>query len=94
MQIDKLASIKILLSSINPSFLEIEDESHTHAGHYFQNPDSLFPSHISIKIVSSDFIGLNLIARHRIINHLLEDAYHNGLHAVRIKALSPQENNK
>ncbi len=83
--------ISNLLSSLEPHILKIEDQSALHANHYKQEEDSRFPSHIKIEIVSRKFQGLSLVARQRLINILLKDAYENGLHAASIKASSIEE---
>jgi acid stress-induced BolA-like protein IbaG/YrbA len=54
----------------------------------FDGSDCLF----SVTVVSSAFEGKNLIARHRMVNACVkEDIAHGHLHALSIKALTPEE---
>ena len=87
----KIDIIYNLLSSLEPHLLKIIDQSTSHADHYKQEEASPFPSHIKIEIVSPKFHGLSLVARQRLINCLLKDAYENGLHAASIEARSIEE---
>lgn len=82
--VNKTSKIKILLESLEPSFLEIIDESGKHSNHYIATGDSEYPTHIKIKVASKKFEGLSLLVRHKMINKLLDIAFNSGLHAAAI----------
>lgn len=72
----------------NPLFLEVEDQSHMHAGH-LSAPEG-GNSHFACTIVSKKFIGIPLLKRHRLVyNELLTEM--NKIHALSINAYTPQE---
>ncbi|MEC9413970.1 MAG: BolA family protein [Pseudomonadota bacterium] len=72
-----LAKIK---KELNPSLIEIEDESYLHANH---NPSAKEGgTHFKIKIVSKKFKGKSRIEKHRIVNTILKNEFKNGLHAL------------
>ena len=69
-----------LEKELNPTLIEIKDESHLHANH---NPSAKEGgTHFKIKIVSKKFKGKSRIERHRIVNNILEDEFKKGLHAL------------
>lgn len=81
--------IEILLQdAFHPTFLHIEDESDLHRGHYTNQAEL---SHLHIHVVSEKFKGLSAVARHRAVYALLEPAFSQGLHAVRLTTLAPEE---
>ena len=68
-----------LEKELNPTLIEIKDESHLHANH---NPSAKEGgTHFKIKIVSKKFKGKSRIERHRIVNDILENEFKKGLHA-------------
>jgi BolA protein len=78
-----------LTQEFAPIALEINDDSHLHAGHSGQNP--LGESHFSIRIVSPIFAKMNQVARHREIYRVLADELSERVHALSLQALSPGE---
>ncbi len=68
-----------------PTVLKIEDESKFH--HVPQNMET----HFKITIVSDDFSGLTRVARHRLINHLLQEELNTGLHALSLHLYTAEE---
>jgi BolA family transcriptional regulator, general stress-responsive regulator len=78
-----------LMLSLNPTRLDVVNESHLHAGHA-ASPGS-GESHFRVLIVSGDFSGKTRIERHRIVNDLLRAEMQDGVHALAIKALAPGE---
>ncbi len=78
-----------LEAALAPTDLEIINESHFHAGHA-SSPES-GESHFRVLIVAEAFIGLSRIARHRAINSVLADELNGGIHALAIKAMTPEE---
>lgn len=68
--------------------LEIEDESHLHAGHAGAASGG---GHFKLTIVAPQFRGLNLVSRHRSIYAALSQHIPQEIHALTISALSPEE---
>ncbi len=76
---------EILTRRFSPVKLEVLDESAAHAGHGAQG------GHFAVWIVSADFSGLKSIDRHRKIHEILDSEMKNEIHALRIRALTPEE---
>jgi BolA family transcriptional regulator, general stress-responsive regulator len=72
-----------------PIRLEIEDESHRHAGHAGARPEG--ETHFSIEIVSAAFIGESRVARQRLVYQTLADELATQVHALALKTFSPSE---
>ncbi|MCB0378319.1 MAG: BolA family transcriptional regulator [Bdellovibrionales bacterium] len=68
--------------------LEIDDESHKHAGRQGQE------SHFKVLLVSEDFNGQTRVQRQRQINELLKEEFSSGLHALSLRILTPEELSK
>jgi BolA family transcriptional regulator, general stress-responsive regulator len=76
--------------ALMPTELRIEDESHLHAGHAGSREGG--ETHFRIDVVSEAFAGKSRVARHRMVNDLLADAFgREGLHALAIRARAPGE---
>lgn len=77
---------------LNNSFelheLQIEDESHLHAGHAGAASGG---GHFKITLVSPQFKGQNAVARHRSVYAALQRHIPGEIHALIIKALTPEE---
>jgi len=73
-----------IISSLQPQFLEVIDESHNH--HREGNE-----THFKIICVDKSFDGLSLVARHRKFHELLATEMQSGLHAFHLQLLSPAE---
>ena len=71
-----------------PSELNIEDQSHLHAGHAGAKSGK---GHFDLKIVSANFEGQTLIQRHRAIYASLGELMESEIHALSINALDPSE---
>lgn len=80
---------KKLREAFAPSFLTIEDESYLHVNHgnYHKGGES----HFKVKIVSSMFKGWSRIERHQKIYACLEEELKDGVHALSLQALCPEE---
>ena len=74
-----------LLETLKPLHLEVTDESHMHSV-----PEGA-ESHFKVTVVSENFDGKMLVARHREINRLLADEFDKGLHALALHTLTPDE---
>ncbi len=85
---DVVTLIKERLAGLEPEFIDITDDSAAHAGHAGARSGG---GHFSLTIVSRQFGGLGRIARHRLVHAALDDLFPNRIHALAIKALSPDE---
>jgi BolA protein len=71
-----------LRSALAPEELEVQDDSHQHAGHAGAREGG----HYSVRIVSSRFTGLHRVARHRLVYDSLGELMQRGIHALAIDA--------
>ncbi len=76
-----------LEETLNPTELEIVDDSHLHAGHSGHGG----AGHFQVHIVSEKFNGLATLARHRLVYSALENMMQTEIHALSIKAETPNE---
>jgi BolA protein len=76
-----------LQAALAPSRLEVQDDSHLHAGH----AGALEGRHFSVKLVSESFNGLSRVARHRLVYDALHTLIPQGIHALAIDARAPGE---
>ena len=79
----------ILDRALNPLELEIIDESSLHAGHSGAREGG--ETHYRVEIVSAEFVNKGRIERQRVVHALLADEFADGLHALSIKARTPNE---
>ena len=86
--LDQLASAmqQRLQDVLQPTQLEVLDESAAHAGHAGSN-GGLFGSHFRVRIASPLFTGQPRVARHRLVYDALQDFIDHGVHAVAIEVL-------
>ena len=77
-----------LAAAFDPSFLEVTDDSHLHAGHAGAASGG---GHYSVKIVSERFHGLRLVMRHRLVYDAVAEMMRAEIHALAITALAPSE---
>ena len=82
------ASMREKLAALSPESLEILDESGLHAGHAGARDGG---GHYQLVIVSGEFSGKPLQARHRMIYSALGALMHKDIHALAIKAYAPDE---
>lgn len=85
-----------LQAALAPTFLEVIDESHKHAGHAHavMRPGTATGAggtHFQVKVVSEAFKGKSRVDRHRTINNLLQSELNAGVHALAIDAKAPGE---
>ena len=81
---------KKLVEAFAPERLSIVNESHLHAGHQ-PDLDGTGETHMRVRIVSSAFVGMSRIARHRAINEILKAEIDAGLHALALEPAVPGE---
>lgn len=77
-----------LTAAFSPEQLDIIDESHLHAGHPGARSGG---GHFAATIVSTAFAGQNMLARHRMVYDALGEMMNTDIHALSIKALTPEE---
>lgn len=84
---DRIARMRERLqTTLAPSRVEIEDQSHLHAGHPGARDGR---GHFSVTIESTAFSGKPPIARHRLVYEALGDMMQTDIHALSIRALVP-----
>jgi BolA protein len=76
-----------LRAALAPLVLEVQDDSHLHAGHAGAREGR----HFSVRIVSPGFKGLSRLARHRLVYDSLHSLMPRGIHALAIDARVPDE---
>lgn len=69
--------------------LDIQDESHKHAGH--AGAIASGGGHYKVQIISESFEGKSAIERHKMIYVALGDAMGKDIHAISISAKTPAE---
>lgn len=84
--------IKQKLQYLNPTFLNVKDDSHAHSEH-IDNPSGGL-THATITIVSDEFINLSQVQRHKLVYNPLKEALAGSLHALSIKAYTNEEYNR
>jgi BolA family transcriptional regulator, general stress-responsive regulator len=80
--------MRVRLAALEPTVLEIIDESHKHAGHAGAREGG---GHYVLNIVSAQFSGSNTVARHRMIYSALGELMKREIHALTIQAHAPEE---
>jgi BolA family transcriptional regulator, general stress-responsive regulator len=76
-----------LQGALAPVSMEVQDDSHLHAGH----AGALEGSHFTVRLCSARFTGLKLVARHRLVYDALGPLGPQGIHALAIQARAPDE---
>ena len=86
-----MSTIKIIkqrLTFLSPEKIEIIDESSKHIGHEGAKSGG---GHFLLTIVSGNFYKKSTIERHRIIYDALGEMVGEDIHALSIKAYTPEE---
>ena len=76
-----------LTATFTPQSLEVRDDSAAHVGH----AGARSGGHYAVRIVASDFAGLGLLARHRLVYAAVADLMQDAIHALQIDARTPEE---
>ncbi|WP_428825109.1 BolA family protein [Azonexus sp. IMCC34842] len=84
---DTVELLRQRLAVLHAASIVIEDESHRHAGHAGAKDGG----HYKLDIVSPLFAGKNTVARHRLIYDAAGDLMRGRIHALSIRALTPDE---
>ena len=77
-----------LRAAFSPKELLVKDQSHLHAGHAGAQDGR---GHFDVKIVSEAFDGTSRLQRHRMVFDALGEMMDTDIHALRIRALTPDE---
>lgn len=78
------AAIEQQLSQrLQPTYLQVIDESADHAGHAGANAEG-FGTHFRVRIASPAFAGLSRVGKHRLVYDALQNFIDQGLHALAI----------
>jgi BolA protein len=75
-----------LAESLNPSVLEVVNESHLHAGH--AGDDGSGETHFRVKVVSAAFSSMTRVEMQRLVYEILKMEMGIGIHALSINALA------
>ena len=78
----------LLTEALAPQSLDVQDDSHKHAGHAGARGGQ---GHFSVDIVSAAFAGRLPLARHRLVYAALDEMMTADIHALSIRARSPDE---
>ena len=85
----RLARIEnCLRTALDPVELRVKDQSHLHAGHAGASEGL---GHFDAFIVSDAFSGMNPIQRHRVVYAALGKMMQTDIHALSIRAHTPDE---
>ena len=86
---DRIERIRASLQgALAPQQLDIEDESHLHAGHEGARDGR---GHFRVRIVAAEFAGLPLIKRHQRVYAALGDMLRTDIHALALDTRAPGE---
>ncbi len=77
-----------LASALQPTVLEVVDDSHRHAGHEGARDGR---GHFTVRITSAAFAGKPPLARHRAVYAALGEMMQTDIHALAIEARTPDE---
>ena len=79
-----------LRGALSPAALEVQDDSHLHAGHAGAREGR----HFTVRVVSPAFEGLSRVARHRLVYDAARSLIAEGIHALAIEAKTPGESQR
>lgn len=77
-----------LQAALQPTQLDVLDESAAHAGHAGANAEG-HGTHFRVRIASPAFAGKTRIAKHRLVYDALQIFIDQGLHALAIEIIDP-----
>ena len=78
-----------LRAAFAPQRLEVEDDSHRHAGHAGARPEG--ETHYGVVLVSPAFAGMSRVARSRAVHEALAAEFAGGMHALALTLRAPEE---
>lgn len=80
---------RVLSAALQPTWLEVQDDSHLHAGHAGAKEGR----HFTVRLTSARFDGLSRVARHRLVYAALQSEMSSSIHALAIDARAPADGN-
>jgi len=78
-----------LTAALEPTQLDVINDSAHHRGH--MGDDGSGESHFTVVVESPRFVGLNRVARQRLVNQALAELLRDHVHALAIRARAPGE---
>lgn len=78
-----------LSNAFTPEHLDIQDDSHKHAGHAGARPEG--ETHFRVTVVSETFKGQNRVARQRAVYSVIEALTDGPIHALQLFTYTPAE---
>jgi BolA protein len=78
----------VLQLALQPTHLQVLDESAAHAGHAGAGPNP-YGTHFRVRIASPLFAGLSRVAQHRLVYDPLRKMIEQGVHAIAIEVVLP-----
>ncbi len=81
--------LRRLGQALDPTAIELTDDSEKHRGHGGHNPAG--ESHFSLAIESAAFAGKSRIERQRLVHKALGDLLDERVHALSIRTTAPGE---
>jgi BolA protein len=84
----RIEAMRRQLAVLHPTYLDIVDESHRHAGHAGARAGG---GHYVVHIVSENFLGSNTMTRHRMIYSALAEMLKCEIHALTLHTHTPDE---
>lgn len=78
---------RILRESLDPDYLEVEDDSDRHAGHAGATSGG---GHFRVAIVSERFRGASRLEQHRMVHAALADLFGDRIHALGLRTSEPR----
>jgi BolA protein len=86
---DRVDRIRACLQqALEPAQLEVEDESHRHAGHEGARDGR---GHFRVRVVAAAFAGLPLLKRHQRVYSALGELMRTDIHALALDTRAPDE---
>lgn len=86
---ERIETIKTRLNqALQPTLLEVIDDSAQHAGHAGARDGG---GHFTVIVSSLQFTGKTPLQRHRLVYAALGDLMETGIHALSIQALAPED---
>jgi BolA family transcriptional regulator, general stress-responsive regulator len=76
-----------LTAAFQPASLDVEDESHKHAGHAGARPGG--ETHFKVHMVATAFAGKSRIERHRLVHAVLAEELRGPIHALALTLEAP-----
>lgn len=86
MSSDIFTQLQQNLQTLTPTHLEVIDDEQHHIGHHQEGG-----GHFTVTVVSPQFSQQSLVQRHRMVFAAVGDLMHTSIHALSIRAYTPEE---